>query len=430
MNRLQLHKGDALQKLRTLPSNSFDGCLTDPPYGLSFMGAAWDKGVPSAELWREVFRVMKPGSFLLAFGGTRTYHRLVCAIEDAGFEIRDCLMWLYGSGFPKSHNISKALDNEAGAERMVVEKRWRTPSNKPGFATKWGFGAKTNGAFSVTAPATRNAKRFSGYGTALKPAWEPCIVAMKPPKGTFAQNAVAHGVAGLNIDRVRIGSHTGGWQGAAGFTNWSKNSCGLNKPGKERPVKGRFPANLILDETAGAALDAQSGNHGPRGYSEGGASRSFYCSKASTRERNAGLEQVPGIVHGTSNGAKAAIKRGTHYETSFGVNSTRVVKNNHPCVKPIDLNRYLAQLILPPAGRNPRRLLVPFSGSGSEIIGGLMAGWDEAVGIELNARYVRIARARVRHWMKHAKRGKSKVISCRPGLRRVATGRTRSRQYA
>lgn len=353
MNRLQLHKGDALQKLRTLPSNSFDGCLTDPPYGLSFMGAAWDKGVPSAELWREVFRVMKPGSFLLAFGGTRTYHRLVCAIEDAGFEIRDCLMWLYGSGFPKSHNISKALDNEAGAERMVVEKRWRTPSNKPGFATKWGFGAKTNGAFSVTAPATRNAKRFSGYGTALKPAWEPCIVAMKPPKGTFAQNAVAHG-----------------------------------------------------------------------------ASRFFYCSKASTRERNAGLEQVPGIVHGTSNGAKAAIKRGTHYETSFGVNSTRVVKNNHPCVKPIDLNRYLAQLILPPAGRNPRRLLVPFSGSGSEIIGGLMAGWDEAVGIELNARYVRIARARVRHWMKHAKRGKSKVISCRPGLRRVATGRTRSRQYA
>ncbi len=278
MSEFTIQNGKVEDELPKLAGASFDGCFCDPPYGLGFMGKKWDHGVPGKEVWAEVLRVLKPGSFLLAFGGTRTFHRLTCAIEDAGFEIRDCIMWLYGSGFPK-------------------------------------------------------------HGSCLKPAWEPIIVARKRGKGL------------LNIDGCRVG--------------------------KETIAIGRWPANVILDEEAAAELDEQSGEtqssgavrhnaefksvakgaekaHDTFGVSDsGGASRFFYIPKADAAQRN---------------GSK------------------------HPTMKPIDLCAYLAKLILPSTNG---RLLVPFSGSGSEVIGAIRSGWSEVVGIEAESEYAEQSRIRI-----------------------------------
>jgi site-specific DNA-methyltransferase (adenine-specific) len=237
-----VHKADVLDALRAMPDNSFHGCLTDPPYGLSFMGHQWDHGVPSVEVWREVLRVLRPGAHLLAFGGTRTFHRLTCAIEDAGFEIRDCMSWLYGSGFPKSLDVGKV------------------------------------------APA------FAGHGTALKPAWEPIIVARKPLEGTVAANVQRWGCGALAIDASRIGYASNNDKAAAAAAAAAQRACqdqnrslrtrsnfaegagpSTIAPFLEKQELGRWPANVVLDETAGRALDAQSGNR--RGMSGGGKHR-------------------------------------------------------------------------------------------------------------------------------------------------------------
>jgi site-specific DNA-methyltransferase (adenine-specific) len=274
-----VHEGDALEVLRTLPSNSYHGSLSDPPYGLSFMGHTWDHGVPSAEVWAEVLRCLKPGAHLLAFGGTRTFHRLTCAIEDAGFEIRDCMMWLYGSGFPKSHDVSKAIDREAGAVREVVgtndDYLRRKPNGmKTDGATAYGYSQsqqETNA--DITAPATEAARQWSGHGTALKPAWEPIILARKPLEGTVAQNVQVHGCGGLAIDASRvevIGKKSEGGRTSGGVTSTSDTraiGAGI-KSGSNDDGLGRWPANVILDEDAGAILDAQSGNR--PGMSGGG----------------------------------------------------------------------------------------------------------------------------------------------------------------
>ena len=303
-----IHAGDVANILPTLDADSFDAVLCDPPYGLNFKGKKWDHGVPSKEVWSEVLRVLKPGAHVMAFGGTRTFHRLTCAIEDSGFAIRDCLSWLYGSGFPKGHNVSKAIDKAAGVEREVVgERRQRGTVN--GSAPMNTCSAPVE---YLTAPATPLAQQFDGYGTALKPAWEPVILAMKATDGTFAANALEHGVAGLNIDGSRIGK--------------------------------RWPANLILDEEAGPAV--------------GDAARFFYCSKAPKKERG---------------------------------------DSKHPTLKPLSLTEYLAKMLLPPphADGTPRRILVPFSGAGSEMIGCLRAGWDDVVGIEIDPQYVADAEERI-----------------------------------
>lgn len=329
------------------------------------MGKAWDHGVPGPEVWGLVLRALKPGGHLLAFGGTRTFHRLTCAIEDAGFEIRDCLSWLYGQGFPKSHNL-------AGA--------------------------------------------FKGYGTALKPAWEPVILAMKPTRGTFAENALAQGVAGLNVDGGRLG---GTWKphlatGLASEKFFTKGEARVIE--KSPHDQGRWPANVLLDEEAAAMLDEQSGELGrssgtevpgeahPNGIygardkqgrgqighgDSGGASRFFYTAKASRAEREAGLD-------GFDARASRAYRTGNVHSQHGGRVPDKIARNAHPTVKPLDLCRYLATLLLPPRRDTPRRLLVPFCGSGSEMIGGLLAGWDEVVGIEKEAEYVEIAEARIR----------------------------------
>jgi len=248
-----------------MADNSVDSIVTDPPYGLSFMGKKWDYDVPSVEIWRECLRVLKPGGHLLSFAGTRTQHRMAVRIEDAGFEIRDMIAWLYGSGFPKSHDVSKAIDKAAGAEREVVGVK-KSPDGRnysiESAVNRGEFGGES--AFKksgmntekliLTAPSTEDAIKWQGWGTALKPALEPITVARKPlSESTVVKNVLKWGTGGVNVDGCRV----------------------------DAAARGRFPANLILDEEAGAMLDAQSGAQ---------ASRFFYCAKASKSERNAGLD--------------------------------------------------------------------------------------------------------------------------------------------
>ena len=425
-----IHHADVLDALREMPDNSFHGCLTDPPYGLSFMGHQWDHGVPSAEVWREVLRVLRPGAHLLAFGGTRTFHRLTCAIEDAGFEIRDCMMWLYGSGFPKSHDVSKAIDREAGAVRDVVgEYRMPMDSTAPGREPSQGLGYGSGAASCVgrpiTAPATEAARQWEGHGTALKPAWEPIILARKPLEGTVAQNVQRWGCGALAIDASRVGTDDALVRPAVMRAKQNALGAGLGAGTQTEPL-GRWPANVIFDEEAGAVLDAQSGllhAHGTKlrrgddlGYrgggtgsvravpqDRGGASRFFkscdyteadarfmYCAKASRKERDAGLEGFAVVTRAEQTRRKEGSAGSKN--PAAGSGSTEGGRNVHPTVKPLALTTYLARLILPPVEGS--RLLVPFCGSGSEMLGGTRAGWAHVEGIDSWDVAVKIARAR------------------------------------
>lgn len=333
--------GDCLEKLREIPENCISAVVTDPPYELGFMGKKWDQqGIAnSVEMWREVLRVLKPGGHLLAFGGTRTYHRMTCAIEDAGFEIRDTLCWLYGSGFPKSLNISKAIDAAAGAEREVT-------GVDPNFRSRVHSEAVYSGGQSrpqhLTAPSTDLAKQWSGWGTALKPAHEPIIMARKPFEGTVAANVTKWGTGGINVDGSRIHngpSEGGSISGATALgqgSGWNKHNNRTTEIDRSM-AEGRWPANVILNEEAAAMLDEQTGVltsgsrargvrkgmgfHGADGDggpevvgSSGGASRFYYVAKASRFEREEGCDQLPART-----GAEAVERE----EGSAGVNNPR-----------------------------------------------------------------------------------------------------------
>jgi len=330
--RVDIRTADCLEEMHTMPGCSVDAIVCDPPYGMSFMGKEWDHGIPGRPFWRRALRVAKPGAPLLAFGGTRTHHRLMCAIEDAGWEIRDCLMWLYGSGFPKSLDVGKALDKAAGAEREVVGRD--TAARGAAGLNRLRFQHGTRPAeydqgtgCDITAPATDAARRWHGYGTALKPAWEPIILARKPLDGTVAANVGKWGVAGVNVEGCRVGPGHANGRGRDGHASGERRYTGngaVNFAAKPGPLggapTGRFPANLILDEGAAAALDEQVGERKsgmmragtPRanrnGYAgpmpgetagdtygdTGGASRFFYCAKASSADRNEGLGGADG----------------------------------------------------------------------------------------------------------------------------------------
>ena len=339
-----IHVGDSLDVMRTIDADSVDAVVTDPPYGLTFMGAAWDRGVPGVEYWTEALRVAKPGAHLVAFGGTRTYHRLAAAIEDAGWEIRDCFVWAYGQGFPKSHDVSKGIDKAAGAERQVVGSKRGTgadPStgrkDMPGKAV----GVKQVAIeVPITAPATDDARRWSGWGTALKPSWEPAVMARKPFRGTVAENVLRHGTGAINVDgcRVKANDDPLRWErprnmGFHGGTDQGKCAALTSD--------GRWPANLAHDGSP-AVLDLF-----PRE-----AARFFYSAKASKADRGEG--------------------------------------NTHPTVKPSDLMAYVCRLVTPPGGL----VLDPFAGSGSTGVGALREGF-RFVGIELSEDYAAIARARL-----------------------------------
>lgn len=378
-------QGDVIRILETYPDESFTAALCDPPYGLKFMGKEWDHGVPASPYWAEILRVLKPGAILMAFSGTRTWHRLGVAIEDAGFQLFDTMMWLHGQGFPKSRAIGKAIDKEAGAKREKISggkgPGWqRTIGN----TRPWMF--EVDHKIDGPIPITDAAKIWEGYGTALKPAWEPILCARKLRNATYAQIAMEHGTAALNIDSCRIASAKpytiNTWDdGAKPFGD------GAGHPFTGRQQSGRWPANLILDEVAAEMLDEQSGVR-KSGYmrpgqhrvesifpdeatafgtygDSGGASRFFYCAKANKKERNRGLDE----------------------------------RNKHPTIKPITLCKYLATLIRPPEEYlDTAALLVPFCGTGSEIIGAMLAGWRNIVGIELDPETCAIAERRIEAW--------------------------------
>ena len=379
MSKVELLQGDCLERMKELDDNSVDSIVTDPPYGLSFMGKHWDKGVPSAEIWAEALRVLKPGGHLLAFAGTRTQHRMAVNIEDAGFEIRDMIAWVYGSGFPKSHDVSKAIDKAAGAEREVAGRKANYHSEGKRSGTGVSQHGVQDGSFSnpdlaamITAPATEAAKQWDGWGTALKPALEPITVARKPFKGTVAANVLENGTGAINIDGCRvgtedvlsIGSGTMGFHGADG-----------KNPGCQHD-NGRWPANLIHDgsddvvelfpvtgpSSGSPRVNKNSSSIGTfktadrvtAGVSDSGgsAARFFYCAKASKKDRGE--------------------------------------DNKHPTVKPTDLMRYLCRLVTPPDGI----VLDPFMGSGSTGKAAMLEGF-RFVGIELESESFEIASSRI-----------------------------------
>lgn len=403
-----IYLGNNLDVLPTLPDNSVDSIVCDPPYELGFMGKSWDSsGIAySVELWRECLRVLKPGGHLLAFGGTRTWHRLAVAIEDAGFEIRDNIAWLYGSGFPKSHNISKAIDKAAGVEFEAK------PASGVGFMNSSNDGYNTTlNQLTKVGESTPEAQQWDGWGTALKPAHEPIVVARKPVEGTIAANVLKHGVGGLNIDATRIGTETAGWNGLTSDRAKSAwDASGFKNSGDATNAQGRWPANIILDEFTAKLLDEQSGNirltaggqtigkfnfapaENTNGNKRiqgkvtlGGASRFFYVAKANKRDRNEGLDELPEqILTGRDEGQD---ERQVPFKTR-----SNVVKNIHPTVKPTALMQYLIRLVTPPNGI----VLDPFTGSGSTGKAALLEN-KRFIGIELTAEYLPIIEGRLRH---------------------------------
>lgn len=390
-------EADCIEAMAEMDEASVDAIVTDPPYGLGFMGKKWDDLPPGLEWAQECIRVLKPGGHLLAFGGSRTYHRLACAVEDAGFEVRDQMMWLYGSGFPKSLDVSKAIDKAAGAERPVIGQKRHARKGVAVAEQRTAVGA---GAFGeerigdVTIPATPEAEQWEGWGTALKPAHEPIVVARKPLSGTVAANVLEFGTGALNVHGCRIGIAPGDEPSAGRRTatfGTQETVSGGDGSGGWTAASGRWPANVILDEEAGLRL--------------GEPSRFFYCPKASKGERNAGLDGFAGKEIGAKgNGLArtcatcgASVLDGCECDDRTYVNPTRA--NHHPTVKPIELMRYLCRLVTPPGGT----VLDPFTGSGTTGCAAVLEGF-EFIGIEREAEYVAIARARIDHWQGQADR--------------------------
>ena len=432
-NGITIYHGDCREILpHTEPVET---CITDPPYGIGFMSKDWDHGIPGVRFWKIIRDALLPGAMCLTFGGTRTFHRLTCALEDAGFEVRDCLMWLYGSGFPKSLDVSKAIDKaadyqlQASFRRAVVESveaaglklpgnskwDWTTGEHGPGnrwwaefrqwipnltdeerdrierqvvakgfrirLASTVQFCGTSDGEYDITSPATDAAKEWGGWGTALKPAWEPIILAMKPLDGTFAENALKHGVAGLNIGGTRIVANderSGGF--GQGKRPWQKGDVGENTV-TVGPELGRWPANVILDKEAAAMLDEQSGtltsgSLGPQHTDRGKESRTFGTYEGRPIKQDFG---------GDSGGASR------FFYTAKASRSDRGQGNDHPTVKPTDLMKWLCTLTATPTGGT---ILDPFMGSGATIYAAKELG-RKAIGIEIDERYCEIAAKRL-----------------------------------
>jgi DNA modification methylase len=378
-----VHLGDNRDVLKTILSDSIDSVVTDPPYELGFMGKAWDSsGIAyQVDLWAEVLRVLKPGGHLLAFGGTRTYHRMAVAIEDAGFEIRDSIHWIYGSGFPKSLDVSKAIDKMAGAERQVVRRRNYELTDGGGYSGNLNTSKPRSESSEITAPATDAAKQWEGWGTALKPAHEPIVVARKPLNGTVAANVLQHGTGALNIDACRIGDPPGRWPAnvihdgsdeVVSMFPKAGGGFGVRGKGGQTYASGKGFANTL-------AVTGQAVGYGDTGS----AARFFYAAKASRAERNAGLDGLPADkpVFGDDGGTYQGLS-----------NSKRPQSNFHPTVKPIALMRYLLKLVTPPNGTT----LDPFAGSGTTLIAAIHEGFN-SIGIELTPEYHPIIQARIKH---------------------------------
>ncbi len=399
-----------------MEADSIDSIVTDPPYELGFMGKSWDSsGIAfNVAVWQEALRVLKPGGHLIAFSGSRTYHRMAVAIEDAGFEIRDQIMWVYGSGFPKSHDVSKAIDKQAGAVREVVDS-YKGVTKGDGGRYNWHNTDEVGSTMvEVTAPATAAAKQWQGWGTALKPAHEPMVLARKPLIGTVANNVLTFGVGGLNIDGSRVGSEGGTFKASKpeGISNgiYGEGINGTVEIGQL--TAGRFPANFIHDGSdevvalfpnvkGQVGMTKDVGGHRfivgdldsvqkfTKGTTDSGsAARFFYCAKASKKDRNEGLDGFEEVVTGSFEGNADISNSRKIGDQPSKPNSPRA--NHHPTVKPTSLMQYLVRLVTPPNGI----VLDPFLGSGSTGKAAMYEGFN-FVGIELTPEYLPIAKARI-----------------------------------
>ena len=403
-----LINSDNIEALKELEDNTIDSVVTDPPYGLSFMSKKWDYDVPSKELWKQVFRVLKPGGHLLSFGGSRTYHRLAVGIEDAGFEIRDQIMWVYGSGFPKSLNIGKAVDKLQGNKREVVGTEEIDIGMQSGSMHS---GRRTE---VVTRDKTKGNSPYEGWGTALKPAHEPIVMARKPlSEKTVAKNVLKYGTGGINIDDSRVGNEERTVPIHSDDKKDDTTIFGLHPTIQHERVattEGRFPANFIhdgSDEVVDMFPDTKSQGHwsktkttgfgkfgngkseyqgvGKKDKGQGSASRFFYCAKASKSERNAGLDgfEEKNVSHDGRN---------VFIENPYQRHEN-IQKNHHPTVKPVALMKYLCRLITPKNGV----VLDPFMGSGTTGIACKLEGFN-FVGIEIDKEYFEIAEARIKNY--------------------------------
>lgn len=449
-NIYKIINGDSMKVLDTLEENSIDSVVTDPPYGLTtitkrfgkensapaqfgkdgsfarlskgFMGKEWDgSGIEyNVEFWSKVWRVLKPGGYLLAFGGSRTFHRIACAIEDAGFEIRDTIMWLYGSGFPKSMNIGLTIDKKNGVESEIVGTKDTPNLQDIGHKQKelgnghiQSFGQIEN-AERLQYEIKKAKNEWNGWGTALKPAFEPIIVARKPVEDSVVNNVIKYGVGGINIDECRVGNEH--FEIKDGNYDDNENqSCFGNVKRTPKEYDGRFPANVILtyddtdfnevcggmpntkskgseanyefgsqDNASHLYTNIKSGHHFE---DEGSAARYFYCAKASKKDRDSGLDMLEEKV--VNDGRK------TDIDNAFqrGLTSR---KNIHPTVKPVELMQYLIRLVSPKGAT----ILDPFNGSGST---GKAVAFENReresefkyIGIELDPEYCEISKGRI-----------------------------------
>jgi len=381
-------QGDNVATLKTFADNSIDSIITDPPYGIEFLGKDWDSNTGAVETWQECLRVLKPGGYLLAFSAARTYHHLATNIESVGFEIRDQLMWLYASGFPKAQDIGKAIDRRQGKKDpnfKGTETFNLTFGENPGQrlcavckkdqTAVYKCDRKDCGQRYQT--QTPEAQQWSGWKTALKPAHEPIVMARKPFKGSTIDNVLAHGVGALNIDASRIatdesikGARASMQTGAPHFQGTDTNTDNDAVVWKQNE-QGRFPAN-VLGEV--------------EGYQ-----KYFYCPKVSRRERHVGFEQMPAAMFGQHQGAYD--ENGERYAVGLD-RRTGQVGNNHPTVKPVELMKYLIKLVTPANSK----VLDPFAGSGSTGMAACELG-HEFTGCELDTNYVRIANKRITGWL-------------------------------
>jgi site-specific DNA-methyltransferase (adenine-specific) len=349
-NKYKLIKGNSIEELKQFPDNHFDSIVTDPPYELGFMGKSWDstKIAYNEELWSECFRVLKPGGHLIAFSGSRTYHRMAVAIENSEFEIRDQMLWLYGTGFPKNLNISKAIDGKLQEVQVYRDTNYDEIDKK---------------RLGKLKPSTEEAKQWDGWGTALKPAHEPMVLARKPlSEKTVSENVLKWGVGGLNIDDCRV--------------EYKDIKNDVTNPNNDL---GRWPANLIHDGSEEVKKIFPNDN-----------SRFFYCAKASKKDRNDGLDnfELKGKIY-NGNNTQSTVDgfKKLSVEDKF---TTKPSANNHPTVKPTNLMAYLCRLVTPPGGI----ILDPFNGSGSTGKAAIRENFNY-VGIDLSQEYLDISKSRI-----------------------------------
>lgn len=390
--------GDCLDAMRSLPDASVDAVVTDPPYGLGLMGKAWDVLPPGLEWAEACLRVLKPGGYILAFGGTRTWHRLAVAIEDAGFELRDSIAWLYGSGFPKSRDVSKAIDKAAGADRAVVAERTYADGAPGRSRSGTDLGVLNDDGWLPTprrfdtAPATDAAREWQGWGTALKPAFEPIVVARKPLVGTVAANVLQHGTGALNIDACRIATSP---EDATAMARCNTPGSGRFQPerderaghafGRSSPsapldtTQGRWPANVVLDESQAEGLDRQTGVTTSRVGKPRGADAGEGWGMTAT-----------GSEYADAGGASRFFPTFRYEAKAPTIERPRNGEVIHPTVKPLDLMRWLVRLVTPRGGV----VLDPFLGSGTTAEACVLEHL-RCIGIEREADYLPLTIARL-----------------------------------